>query len=82
MKIEDPNNIILGFILITILPYVLLGTMMLIYMKYKSFYKRYKIMYFILLFFVSLYVLFASYFNYIFYLSDTKIGFDSVKITF
>ena len=82
MKIEDPNDVIPVFILITILPYVLLGTMMLIYMKYKSFYKRYKIMYFILLFFVSLYVLFASYFNYIFYLSDTKIGFDSVKITF
>ena len=82
MKIEDPNNIILGFILITILPYVFLGSLILIYMKYKSFYKRYKIMYFILLFFVSLYVLFASYFNYIFYLSDTKIGFDSVKITF
>ena len=82
MKIEDPNDVIPGFILIAILPYVLLGSMLLIYMKYKSFYKRYKIMYFILLFFVSLYVLFASYFNYIFYLSDTKSGLDSVKITF
>ena len=82
MKIEDPNDVIPGFILIAILPYVLLGSMLFIYMKYKSFYKRYKIMYFILLFFVSLYVLFASYFNYIFYLSDTKSGLDSVKITF
>ena len=82
MKIEDPNAVIPGFILIAILPYVLLGTMLLIYIKYKSFYKRYKIMYFILLFFVSLYVLFASYFNYIFYLSNTKFGLDSVKITF
>ena len=82
MNIKELYSILPFIIFIMILPYVLLGSMIMIYYKYKSFYKRYKIMYFILLFFVSLYVLFASYFNYIFYLSDTKSGLDSVKITF
>lgn len=81
MRIEDPNNIILGFILINILPYVFLGSLILIYMKYKSFYKRYKIMYFILLSFSSVYVLFSIFFNYIFYFSDHKSGLETIKIT-
>ena len=46
MKIEDPNNVIPGFILIALLPYILLAIMIFIYMKYNSIYKKYKIMYF------------------------------------
>ncbi len=79
MKIEDPNNVIPGFILIMVLPYVLLALMMIIYFKFKSFYKRHKIIYFIILFFVLLYVLLASL--YIYEMSIYKTGLDSVKIS-
>ena len=77
MKIEDPNNVIPGFILIMVLPYLLLGLM--IYLKFKPFYKKHIIIYFIILFFVLLYVLLASF--YIYEMSIYPTGLDSVKIS-
>ena len=73
MNIEELYSILPFIIFIMILPYVLLGSMLLIYMKYKSFYKRYKIMYFILLFFVSIYVMITSIMNYIIYASGAPL---------
>lgn len=82
MKIEDPNNVIPGFILIVVLPYILLAIMIFIYMKYNYLYKKYKIMYFILLFFIIIYVLLASFYNYfIGIIAGYKTGLDSVKIS-
>lgn len=81
MKIEDPNNVIPGFILIVVLPYILLAIMIFIYMKYNYLYKKHRIIYFILLFFVILYVLLASLFNYYMVAWGYKTGLDSVKIS-
>jgi len=82
MKIEDPKDVIPGFILIAILPYTLLALMILIYIKYKSIYKKYKILYFIILFFVIIYVLLASLYNYFMgIVAGYKTGLDSVKIS-
>ena len=82
MKIEDPKNVIPGFILIMILPYILLGLMIMIYFKFKSIYKRHKIIYFIILFFVLLYVSLASLYNYYMgVIAGYKTGLDSVKIS-
>ena len=65
MKIEDPNDVLLGFFLIMILPYVLLGVMILIYWKYKKIYNKYKFIYFVLLCMIIIYVILTIGFNYV-----------------
>ena len=83
MRIKDPNNVIPGFFLIAILPYLLLGIMTLIYWKYNKFYNKYKLLYFILLFFIMIYVIFAT--GWIYFMgvvTGYKTGLDSVKIEF
>ena len=83
MKIEDPNDVLLGFFLIMILPYVLLGVMILIYWKYKKIYNKYKFIYFVLLCMIMIYVILTIGFNYVMGVeSGYKTGLDTVKITF
>ncbi len=83
MRIEDPNNVLLGFFFVMILPYLLLGTMILIYWRYKKIYNNYKFIYFLLLFLVLIYVVLSIGFNYVMgVLSGYKTGLDTVKITF
>ena len=82
MKIEDPNNILPGFFLIGVLPYVLLGIMVYIYHHHKSLYKKNKTTYFIILFFVVIYVLLAALWKYFMgSVAGYKSGLDTVKIT-
>ena len=73
MNIIELYSILPFIIFIMILPYVLLGCMIMIYYKYKSFYKRYKYIYFILLFFISIYVMITSIMNFIIYASDAPL---------
>ena len=83
MRIEDPNNVLVGFFFIMILPYFLLGSMILIYWKYKKIYNKYKFIYYLLLFLLLIYVILSIGFNYVMgVLSGYKTGLDTVKITF
>jgi len=83
MKIEDPNNVLPGFFLIMILPYVLLGIMILIYWKYQIIYNKYKFIYFVLLFMIIIYVILATGYNYVMgVMSGYKTGLDTLKIKF